>query len=187
MKRKSNLFGEDILKSEEEKKQDSEQEEHQAHPSEVENQEQINADQIKISELSSSNINHIDDKKKVEAKLPSETKLSKESVPSSNNPLTEEEKGNSNLNLEIQNIKLEKDLKLFDTEEDAEVTVSDPIKKEGFSSYIVYTVKAKSLKEPLYRRYNDFNVLRTKLMERWPGVYIPNIPPKKAVVRLICY
>lgn len=74
---------------------------------------------------------------------------------------------------------------MFELEEDADVTVSDPIKKEGFSSYIVYTVKAKDIKEPLYRRYNDFNTLRTKLMERWPGVYIPNIPPKKAVVKYI--
>jgi hypothetical protein len=183
MKRKSNLFGQDIPISEEEKKQESQQEEHKAEQSEATNQEEIKANQIKIAELSSSNINHIDEKKKVEAKSPSETKLTKESVPSSNNPLTEEEKGNFYLNLEIQTIKLEKELKLFDTDEDAEVTVSDPIKKDGFSSYIVYTVKTKSLKEPLYRRYNDFNVLRTKLLERWPGVYIPNIPPKKAVVR----
>jgi hypothetical protein len=79
---------------------------------------------------------------------------------------------------------LEKEMKIFDIEEDSDVTVLDPIKKEGFSSYVVYTVKAKYLKDPLSRRYNDFHILRSKLIERWPGVYIPNIPPKKAVGNL---
>ena len=80
---------------------------------------------------------------------------------------------------------MERELKIFDFEEDADITVSDPIKKDAFNSYFVYTIKGKDLKEPLFRRYNDFNILRTKLIERWPGVYIPNIPPKKAVVNCL--
>ena len=101
--------------------------------------------------------------------------------------MTEEDKGIKFQLLEIQNLKLEKELRIFEIEEDAEVTVSDPIKKEGFQSYVVYTVKSKSLNDPLLRRYNDFHSLRLKLIERWPGVYIPNIPPKKVVVRIISY
>jgi sorting nexin-1/2 len=31
------------------------------------------------------------------------------------------------------------------------------------------------------RRYNDFYTLRNILMIRWPGCFIPAIPPKKAV------
>lgn len=31
------------------------------------------------------------------------------------------------------------------------------------------------------RRFSDFYSLREKIVERWPGLYIPNIPPKKAV------
>jgi len=32
------------------------------------------------------------------------------------------------------------------------------------------------------RRYSDFDRIRSLLVARWPGVYIPPLPPKKAVV-----
>jgi sorting nexin-1/2 len=31
------------------------------------------------------------------------------------------------------------------------------------------------------RRYNEFFALRTVLCSRWPGLFVPAIPPKKAV------
>jgi sorting nexin-1/2 len=31
------------------------------------------------------------------------------------------------------------------------------------------------------RRYNDFLLLREKITERWPGIYIPLLPEKKMV------
>jgi hypothetical protein len=31
------------------------------------------------------------------------------------------------------------------------------------------------------RRYNEFYGLRTLLCQRWPGLFVPAIPPKKAV------
>lgn len=31
------------------------------------------------------------------------------------------------------------------------------------------------------RRYNEFNTLRAVLIQRWPGIYVPAIPEKKAV------
>ena len=32
------------------------------------------------------------------------------------------------------------------------------------------------------KRYSDFYALRVKLIERWPGIFIPGIPPKKTIV-----
>jgi len=49
-------------------------------------------------------------------------------------------------------------------------------------SFVVYTIKLAGSNEIFYRRYSDFFALREKLSERWPGIYIPNIPPKKSVV-----
>jgi len=51
------------------------------------------------------------------------------------------------------------------------------------NSYIVYSIQGKDNLGPFSgdRRYNHFYVLRNKLCENWPGVYIPSIPPKKAV------
>ena len=34
------------------------------------------------------------------------------------------------------------------------------------------------------KRYSDFYLLRKALRERWPGYYIPAIPPKKAIGNL---
>jgi sorting nexin-1/2 len=68
--------------------------------------------------------------------------------------------------------------------DNVDITVSEPIhKKEGLTSFVTYTVKVKNIADPLQRRFNDFYILRSKLVDRWPGVYIPNIPPKKAVVK----
>lgn len=69
-----------------------------------------------------------------------------------------------------------------DNLDDWEMYVTDPVlNKDGISSYTSYTLKGKKVNEPLVRRYRDFDSLRAKLVERWPGVYIPNIPKKKAV------
>ena len=60
--------------------------------------------------------------------------------------------------------------------------VSNPIlNKDTLTSYTSYTLQGTKLPEPLTRRYKDFDSLRSKLLERWPGVYIPNIPHKKKV------
>ncbi len=59
------------------------------------------------------------------------------------------------------------------------IIVSDPIVKEGIKNYVLYKVSGKLLSEPIYRRFSDFFLLREKLVERWPGIYIPNIPQKQ--------
>ena len=56
--------------------------------------------------------------------------------------------------------------------------VSDPLLVEGIKSYVQYKVTGKLVKEPIYRRFSDFYSLREKLVERWSGLYIPNLPPK---------
>ena len=48
-------------------------------------------------------------------------------------------------------------------------------------SYICYTMEGTDVKEQLTRRYSDFFSLYEKLLQRWPGIYIPRIPPKKIV------
>ena len=52
--------------------------------------------------------------------------------------------------------------------------------------HIAYEVKGedKMGKFEGLRRYNEFHALREKLLARWPGIYIPQIPPKKAYVSL---
>lgn len=67
-----------------------------------------------------------------------------------------------------------------------EMFVSDPIfNKEGVTGvvtgYTSYQLRGSKVPEPLSRRYKDFDALRKKLVERWPGVFIPNIPHKKSV------
>ena len=52
---------------------------------------------------------------------------------------------------------------------------------EGIKKYVSYKVGGSSMDSEVTRRYSDFFALREKLQERWPGVYIPNVPPKKAV------
>ena len=60
--------------------------------------------------------------------------------------------------------------------------VSDPVfNKEGVTGFTSYTLQGSKLPEPLSRRYRDFDALRKKLLERWPGVFVPNIPHKKTV------
>ena len=46
-------------------------------------------------------------------------------------------------------------------------------------SYICYTMNGTDVNEDLTRRYSDFYSLYDKLLLRWPGIYIPRIPPKK--------
>ena len=67
-------------------------------------------------------------------------------------------------------------------EQPQQLFVSDPVfNKEGINGFTSYTLQGQKLPEPLSRRYRDFDALRKKLVERWPGVFIPNIPHKKTV------
>lgn len=56
--------------------------------------------------------------------------------------------------------------------------------KDGVQKYILYTVRGQDRKGTfeVLRRYSDFYALRTSLQTRWPGCFVPPIPPKKAMV-----
>lgn len=60
--------------------------------------------------------------------------------------------------------------------------VSDPSRAEG-ASHIVYTVRGviEGAEFECKRRYKEFHLMRNALANRWPGVYIPCVPPKKAM------
>ena len=57
--------------------------------------------------------------------------------------------------------------------------IENPVKIEKtIGSYISYTLTGKDINIKVSRRYSDFNYLYDELVQRWPGVYIPRIPPK---------
>ena len=57
--------------------------------------------------------------------------------------------------------------------------LENPEKHEkNIGSFISYTLNGKNITEKMSRRYSDFFALYEKLLQRWPGVYIPKIPPK---------
>ena len=58
--------------------------------------------------------------------------------------------------------------------------IDNPKKTEKtVGSYIAYTLDGTDITEKLVRRYSDFFSLYEKLIQRWPGIYVPRIPPKK--------
>ena len=70
----------------------------------------------------------------------------------------------------------------MENEDAQQLYVSDPIKnKDGIKEFTSYTLQGAKIPDPLSRRYRDFDALRKKFVERWPGVFIPNIPHKKTV------
>ena len=70
----------------------------------------------------------------------------------------------------------------MENEEVQQLFVSDQIKnKDGIKEFTSYTLQGSKIPEPVSRRYRDFDALRNKFLERWPGVFIPNIPHKKAI------
>lgn len=53
-------------------------------------------------------------------------------------------------------------------------------KKNDFVMYTVFGLLRRERFE-IYRRYSDFAVLRESLSDRFPGLYVPPIPSKKAI------
>lgn len=81
----------------------------------------------------------------------------------------------------------ENEEKFEQKEGDIGIQVTDPIVKDGgMQKFIVYTVKGKDKDGPYeaFRRYSDFTYLRQALLNRWPGCYVPPIPPKKLIGNL---
>jgi sorting nexin-1/2 len=65
-----------------------------------------------------------------------------------------------------------------------EVAVKNPQLRGGnIGGYYVYDVEGTDKNGPFSakRRFNDFYELRSKLVENWPGIFIPPLPEKKTV------
>ena len=60
------------------------------------------------------------------------------------------------------------------------ISVTDPVLREAIKNYVVYSVKGLDKKGTfqMERRYSDFEALRKALVQRWPGCFIPPLPPK---------
>lgn len=74
-----------------------------------------------------------------------------------------------------------------DERDSKEITlaVSDPIVQDStLFKFTVYKVKGEDGYGPIdcSRRYKDFLALREALQKMWPGVIVPSLPPKKAIV-----
>lgn len=59
-------------------------------------------------------------------------------------------------------------------------SVTEPKKVQGFISYTVQGEDSEG-QFTVNRRFKEFFALKNILKERWPGVYIPAIPEKKAL------
>ena len=57
------------------------------------------------------------------------------------------------------------------------------VEPTDFHGHIVYTVIGRDLQGSweVKRRYNEFFYLQEALAKRWPGIVIPQVPPKKAI------
>jgi len=61
------------------------------------------------------------------------------------------------------------------------IDVTNPqIREDTFNKYVVYTIKGSDKNGPfeVIRRYSDFDKIRSLLLIKWPGCYIPPLPPK---------
>ena len=63
-----------------------------------------------------------------------------------------------------------------------EIALINPQIKKGVKNHVIYTVKGKDdiSEYEVIRRYKDFFALRAVLITRWPGCFVPAIPPKQA-------
>lgn len=54
---------------------------------------------------------------------------------------------------------------------------------KGIKKHVEYTVSGmdKNGVFSVHRRFSEFELLRERLIERWPAVYIPYLPEKKAI------
>ena len=72
----------------------------------------------------------------------------------------------------------------LEKEEIMDVYVKNPMDQSG---HIVYDVKGID-RDGVFegkRRYNDFLAIRNLFVARYPGLVVPKIPPKKALVNLL--
>lgn len=60
--------------------------------------------------------------------------------------------------------------------------VTDPTEQQdSFGMYVSYLVRGAEISEPISRRFREFDLLRTKLFEKYPGFWIPPLSKKKMI------
>ena len=76
----------------------------------------------------------------------------------------------------------------IDNKEDlmgSSISITEYKFQEGtLSKKIMYTIQGSDSKGhfQVTRRYNEFFILRSILVDRWPGFYVPKIPAKQKIV-----
>ena len=74
---------------------------------------------------------------------------------------------------------------LDNIDENIPLYICDPfLNKSSTISFIQYSLKGNLISKPLIRRYSDFYALNKKFYQRWPGILLPNIPPKVYILNL---
>jgi len=65
-----------------------------------------------------------------------------------------------------------------------EIIVCEPSVKGGMSKHVEYMVKGKDYlgEFEVQRRYKQFFMFRESILNRFPGLYVPPMPPKKKLV-----
>ena len=68
----------------------------------------------------------------------------------------------------------------YTSQDNQTIAVLDPVIRDAVKKYVAYAVKGVDSKGTFEseRRYSDFEALRKALVQRWPGCFIPPIPPK---------
>ncbi len=86
------------------------------------------------------------------------------------------------VNVEDQMVQKDKQISTFEDDLSMDFSVSNPDDKNG---YVEYTCKGKDRQGEWEgnRRYTHFFLLHEVLTQRWPGLYLPRLPPKKAIGR----
>ena len=136
--------------------------------------------------INSNNINNINNKQNQNFVnstnlLTNNEKNSLQSEPISNNSEIINENIPLNLNSQNNNEKNNLD----NIKENIPLYICDPfLNKSSTISFIQYSLKGNLISKPLIRRYSDFYALNKKFYQRWPGILLPNIPPKVYILNL---
>ena len=82
--------------------------------------------------------------------------------------------------IDDENVYKAKDSDIFTEDFAYDFTVKNP---QDFHGHVVYEVKGKDLQGDFdcKRRYNEFFILFECLQKRWPGILLPQVPPKKSM------
>ena len=88
----------------------------------------------------------------------------------------QEDDNQEDIIIDTSNKEPKEEINLEGKEEEPTIYIAET--KQTQDNKTQYILKGKMCTEPLIRRYSDFFSLRQKIMSRWPGIVVPNLPPK---------